>query len=193
MKRNLKYLSLLLAALLLAALLLAGCNKDDNEPDFTKNITARFDRKFALRLEETGYISNAEKIMQAEVKDITKLDVSGTYVNPGNLTSLSGIEYFEALDTLYCNSNQLTSLDVSKNRALIFLSCIDNQLTSLDISNNIALKGLRCYYNPGNGEAFPVTAWFDNSNIPAEEDYLFTVSHWVHNGKTIGVEYVKVD
>jgi len=42
---------------------------------------------------------------------------------------------------------RLTSLDVSKNRGLIYLACGGNQLTSLDVSKNTALKELYCYRN----------------------------------------------
>ena len=48
---------------------------------------------------------------------------------------------------LRCHGNNLTSLDVSKNSALIWLDCHDNQLTSLDVSNNTALIGLACSFN----------------------------------------------
>ena len=63
------------------------------------------------------------------------------------ISSLQGIEYFPNLETLYCNGNQLTSLDVSKFPALRHLSCYGNQLTSLDLSQNTALKYLSCYQN----------------------------------------------
>ena len=43
------------------------------------------------------------------------------------------------LETLICDLNPLTSLDVSNNTALTYLSCgSNNQLTSLDVSNNTA-------------------------------------------------------
>jgi len=40
---------------------------------------------------------------------------------------------------LFCNDNQLTSLDVSNNLSLFFLLCGGNQLSSLDISKNTSL------------------------------------------------------
>jgi len=52
-----------------------------------------------------------------------------------------------ALITLYCWSNQLTTLDVSKNTALTGLSCDNNQLTALDVSKNTALTALNCHAN----------------------------------------------
>ena len=96
---------------------------------------------------------------------MTELDISGTYDNPGSLTSLRGIEYFEALTKLNCiynqlptldisqnteltelgySNNQLTELDVSKNTKLTWLYCGDNKLTSLDVSKNTKLTWLYC-------------------------------------------------
>ena len=63
------------------------------------------------------------------------------------IKSLSGIEKFPMLTTLYCYENQLTELDVSKNTALRFLNCDDNQLTVLNVRNNTALEELHCYNN----------------------------------------------
>ncbi len=72
-----------------------------------------------------------------------------TYIDCDNkgIQSLSGIECFTNLTQLYCDSNQLTSLDVSHCAALTDLSCGSNQLTSLDVSHNTALSGLYCYSN----------------------------------------------
>ena len=118
------------------------------ETDFT----ALFDPDFAKKLQEMGHISDAENITSADMEKIaaiTELDVSGTYENenPGTLTSLQGIEYFESLTELVCYYNQLTSLDVSANMALTELECYDNQLTSLDVSANTALTELYCLSN----------------------------------------------
>ena len=65
----------------------------------------------------------------------------------GEISSLKGVEFFGALEELYCNDNQLTSLDVSKNVALEYLNCYFNQLTSLDVSKNVELRYLYCYSN----------------------------------------------
>ena len=118
------------------------------ETDFT----VLFDPGFAQKLQELGHISDAENITSADMEKIaaiTELDVSGTYENenPGTLTSLQGIEYFESLTELVCYYNQLTSLDVSANMALTELECYDNQLTSLDVSANTALTELYCLSN----------------------------------------------
>lgn len=72
------------------------------------------------------------------------------------LTSLKGIEYFTALQTLICCGNELTELDVSRNTALEMLYCgimdqngvvYGNHLTTLDLSKNKALRFLYCTHN----------------------------------------------
>ena len=81
-------------------------------------------------------------LSQEEIDAIYGIDVSEK-----NIADLKGIEYFSALTYLSCNSNQLTSLDVSKNTALTNLYCYSNQLTSLDVSQNTALTNLSCNSN----------------------------------------------
>jgi hypothetical protein len=46
-----------------------------------------------------------------------------------------------------CHTNQLTALDVSKNKALMVLECSYNQLSVLDASKNTALKEFYCNGN----------------------------------------------
>jgi len=75
-----------------------------------------------------------------------------------NISDLTGIEAFTALTELWCFENQLTSLDVSNNLALITLHCGENQLIFLDIrnGNNINMRhhlpddmpGISVYGNP---------------------------------------------
>lgn len=65
----------------------------------------------------------------------------------GQITDLTGIDFFTSLDTLHCANNKLTSLDVSKNRKLTILDCYNNQLTKLDVGENRLLKYLDCSTN----------------------------------------------
>lgn len=65
-----------------------------------------------------------------------------------NITDLTGIEAFRAVDSLICNVNQLTSIDISTCTALRYLNCDYNALTSLDVSSNTLLTGLNCTNNP---------------------------------------------
>ena len=81
---------------------------------------------------------------------LTENEIAGvTSINVGfrNISDLTGIEYFTALEWLSCYGNQLTSLDLSQNTALILLNCYSNQLTSLNVSRNTALDGLLCEDN----------------------------------------------
>ena len=78
-----------------------------------------------------------------ECGDVTKIG-DGYYDRYDNL---EGIRYFYALDTLYCGSNDLTSLDVSGLTALTCLKCWSNKLTSLDVSGCTALTYLDCGSN----------------------------------------------
>ncbi len=69
------------------------------------------------------------------------------YGDSKSISSLQGIEYFTAMELLYCEQNQLTSLNLSKNTALEVLYCDQNQLTSLDLSKNTALTEIQCGSN----------------------------------------------
>lgn len=87
------------------------------------------------------------KLTESEISSITRIDVSGSYSSHGTIKSLKGIEYFTALEHLYCSRNQLTTLDVSNLTALTDLHCYDNQLTALDVSNLTVLRDLTCHNN----------------------------------------------
>lgn len=50
------------------------------------------------------------------------------------------------------------------------------------------LTYLSCSGNPGDGTVFPVTAWFDNTNVPKD----FPTSY-LYNGKTITIDYKKAN
>ena len=81
-------------------------------------------------------------LTKAEIAAVTKIEVKNQ-----SISNLKGIEYFTALTNLNCSNNQLTELDVSKNKELTWLGCWDNQLTSLDVSNCTALGMLWCNNN----------------------------------------------
>ena len=83
---------------------------------------------------------SAEEI--AAVKKIEFINDAGKY-----LYTLSGIEPFTNLNTLWCINSKMSKLDVSKNTALKSLRCESNQLTTLDVSKNTALESLCCYDN----------------------------------------------
>lgn len=168
--KRLNYILILLAA---TTTLLTGYNKDDKD-DKEIIITSDFNPDFAKVLQEKGYVSDANYITLEEVRDITRLNVNGTYEDykaGKGLSSLKGIEYFKSLTKLECDYNQLSSLDVSKNTKLTELWCWDN---------------------PGNGTTFPVIVWkgyestLKDINIYYGTDY----TSWEDNGQTITTEII---
>ena len=78
-------------------------------------------------------------------------DVTFLNCSSNQLTTLD-VSKNTALKGLYCYNNQLTALDVSKNTALTELDCSKNQLTALDVSKNTALTYLDCSGNQIKGE-----------------------------------------
>jgi len=63
------------------------------------------------------------------------------------ITDLTGIEAFTNITELYCGFNQLTSLDVSQNTALVYLYCYSNQLNCLNVKNGNNLNFI--FFNAG--------------------------------------------
>ena len=86
--------------------------------------------------------NNDSQIQISEALTVFTLGVSSS-----SIQNMTGIEAFSNLRNLSCNSNQLTSLNVTQNTALLSLQCYTNQLSSLDVSQNIALTSLQCYSN----------------------------------------------
>lgn len=68
-------------------------------------------------------------------------------INSAGMTTLAGIGHFASLKELQCESNQLTSLNLSGLSNLDRLSCGSNQLTSLNFSGLTSLTNLVCYAN----------------------------------------------
>ena len=64
-----------------------------------------------------------------------------------DIQSLKGIGYFPNLEYLKCTGTQVTSLDLSANKALETLIFSDGKLESLDVSANKALEYLDCSGN----------------------------------------------
>ncbi len=105
---------------------------EENFPDpvFRRYVLTNFDR------DGDGMLSDYE------ISIIRNISVT----NMG-IASLKGIEYFAALQSLYCANNSLSSLDVLSCPVLTYLSCSGNALTSLDLSGCPALSTLYCSDN----------------------------------------------
>ncbi|MEI7509842.1 MAG: T9SS type A sorting domain-containing protein [Flavobacterium sp.] len=101
-------------------------------------------------LSANGYVTTYNKIDTnndgeisiAEASVITWLSMSG-----GLITDLTGIEYFTNLQYLDCNSNNLTSLNLSGVLNLKYLTCYSNNITNLNISGLTNLYSMNCSFN----------------------------------------------
>ena len=82
------------------------------------------------------------KVLTSNINTLTSL-----YVDKSSIQDLTGIQDFVDLETLNCNGNSLTALDLSSNTKLTSLNANSNKLTNLNIDNNIALINLRCGNN----------------------------------------------
>ena len=81
-------------------------------------------------------------LSQEELNAVKEINVE----NKG-ITNLKGVELFTELKRLYCNQNQLKTLDLSKNINLETLNCMANNLTTLNLSENKNLTTLDCMAN----------------------------------------------
>lgn len=71
------------------------------------------------------------------IKEWKEMDVAGK-----SIANLKGIEHFYNLQTLICNDNQLTSVDLTKNVNLSTLNLSNNSLSTIDLSKNKELNTL---------------------------------------------------
>jgi Leucine-rich repeat (LRR) protein len=94
------------------------------------------DKLIALGIDTDG---KNDSVLLSSIINVTSLNVSNS-----GLTSLSGIEYFSNLETLNCQGNLLTTINVSSNPALKYLDCSKNPLLALDVSKNTQLSELYC-------------------------------------------------
>ncbi len=125
--------------------------------------------------EKLGKAADAP-IFASEAEAITDLDIGGR-----NIGSLDGIENFINLQTLNCDNNQLTSLDLSGLTSLKYLDCSDNRLTSLDVSGLTGLTGLYCSHNYMAGPS--AVTGYDSS---VTTDFIFGLQYEPGYGIIVG-------
>ena len=119
------------------ALFFAGCNL------FAQN-TYVPDDYFEMALIALGYDSGElnDSVATGNINSITALNV-----HERNISDLTGIEDFIALEYLSCVNNKISKIDISNNVNLDFFDCTHNQLTDLDVSKNLNLTYLNCGEN----------------------------------------------
>ena len=96
---------------------------------------------------------------------VTEIDVRSK-----KITSLKGIEFFPNLTKLICYDNELTELDVSKNKELKHLDCDNNQLTSLQLDDCTNLGVYSCNNNEYSVQVYESTRILDPSTLPGNFD-----------------------
>ena len=115
-----------------------GGGNGDGVPIDDKNFPDAGFRKYVSKFDT----NNDDALNEAEIAVVKEIDVYGDSVQ-----DLTGIAHFTALEDLDCGENDLTTLDVSKNKALTYLNCGENDLTTLDVSENKDLEELVCSGN----------------------------------------------
>ena len=99
------------------------------------------DPKFMAVIAGPEYDRNLDGYLDADEIALT----INIYCEGKGIHSLAGVEYFTALEGLWCKDNQISSLNLSKNKELHGVWCSGNPLTSLDFSDNPKLEWVYCY------------------------------------------------
>ena len=87
-------------------------------------------------------------ITTQEIAKIYKIDVTDK-----GISSLKGIEFFTELDTLACDDNNISQLDLSQNMNLEIVSCGNNHMKNLTFPNTQSLNYIVCWKNDLRGTA----------------------------------------
>ncbi|MBO4368504.1 MAG: hypothetical protein J5803_00150 [Desulfovibrio sp.] len=126
---------------LLTGLLIILSTACDVQADVTLNAANFPDEHFRNWLKEN--VAQGKNILtKAQIASVEEMDISYS-----EISDLKGLEYFTALTGLICFSNNLKSLDVSKNPTMAMLRCNGNELSSLDLTKSKALQILSCDQN----------------------------------------------
>jgi len=112
------------------------------ECQYVKNVFIP-DTAFLNALIEMGLDKNGDSLIShAEADSIHFLDISDR-----EISDLMGVEAFNNLDSLYCQSNNLANINIFKNTSLIYLDVSNNKLSSLKTDRNSVLIFLDCSFN----------------------------------------------
>ena len=110
------------------------------DPSFMQYVELKFDKN------KDGLLSDKERnaVKKLDIGPDSEYRATLKFPSPG---TLEGIEYFPELKELICRYNNLSSLDVSKNKNLEELYCNNNKLEKLDVHKNKKLNILWCSSN----------------------------------------------
>tara|TARA_B100000795_G_scaffold229428_1_gene186520 strand:+ start:2032 stop:2649 length:618 start_codon:yes stop_codon:yes gene_type:complete len=128
------------------------------------------DDNFEQALINLGY----DFILDDNVETSAIDTVTLLYISNLGISDLTGIASFTSLRDLFCQSNQLSFLNLSNNNQLFEVSCVGNQLTYIDLrnGNNQALW----YFNSLNN---PNLNCIDVNDVPNAE-YNWATDSWTN-------------
>ncbi len=90
-----------------------------------------------------NFDTNHDRVLSAA----ERAAVTHIWCNEMGICNLTGVEWFNNLEGLYCSDNGLLALNLWNNTKLTELDCRHNELTSLDLRYNTKLEALNCSYN----------------------------------------------
>ncbi|EDN4039470.1 class 1 internalin InlJ [Listeria monocytogenes] len=100
------------------------------------------DDNFASEVAAAFEMQATDTISEEQLATLTSLDCHNS-----SITDMTGIEKLTGLTKLICTSNNITTLDLSKNTNLTYLECNSNKLTTLDVTPLTKLTYLNCDTN----------------------------------------------
>ena len=106
----------------------------------TCGVTNVPDDNFEAFLEANGMgngIANDNNVYTDKINTVTSLDISNQ-----NITDITGLEVFTALETFIANNNTISTVDFSTNTALKYINLNTNSISSLDVTSLTALETL---------------------------------------------------
>ena len=152
-----------------------------NFPDeqFRNYISANFDKYNSKGKPGADRELSEREIMEARYMRLDD-QINGNWVGMG-ISTLEGIKFFIALESLECSYNQLGTLDVSGLNRLEDLYCRYCGLESLNVNECTSLKAFNCPYNnlnsldisdcPNLVNVYTTRAVMDYSGEPGEDHY----------------------
>jgi len=120
----------------------------DSSIVFSEDCSSTFnipDSNFEQTLVSFGFDSDGT--VNGEMLVIDAIGVTSLSLSSDNISDLTGIEAFINLETLSAFNNNISSIDLSQNTALINVSLSGNNLNEIDVSNNLNLESLSVSFN----------------------------------------------
>ena len=126
------------------------------------------DANFELALLNYGYDFVIDGFVETSAIDT----VTELMINNDDISDLTGIESFIALQSLFCYDNNLSTLNLVNNTQLFEVTCSNNNLTSIDLRNGNN-SGLWYFMSINN----PSLTCIDVDDV-AYCEYNFAVDSW---------------